>query len=130
MKKSLITLCAVLCAAFATAKDIKTLTLTTTPQMHCASCETKIKNQLRFEKGVKRIDTSVERQTVEIQYDADRTGSEQLIKSLAKIGYKAAIKRAEREPAHYPEREQARQQVKATPVKDAAKTGNAEKKGK
>ena len=106
MKKTLITLCAVLCAATLAAKDIKTLTLTTTPQMHCANCEAKIKNQLRFEKGVKRIETSVERQTVVIQYDADRTGSEQLIKSLSKIGYKAQ------------------------PLKEAAKAAEAEKKSK
>ena len=86
MKMILITLCVAACTAFATAKDIKTLTLTTNPQMHCANCETRIKNQLRFEKGVKRIETNVEKQTVQILYDADRTGSEQLIKSLGKIG--------------------------------------------
>ncbi len=106
MKMILITLCVAACTAFATAKDIKTLTLTTNPQMHCANCETRIKNQLRFEKGVKRIETNVEKQTVQILYDADRTGSEQLIKSLGKIGYKA------------------------TPVKDAAKASNAENKSK
>ena len=30
-----------------------TLVVTTTPQMHCANCENKIKDGLRFEKGVK-----------------------------------------------------------------------------
>ena len=33
------------------AKDIKTVVFTTTPQMHCAACENKIKSNLRFEKG-------------------------------------------------------------------------------
>ena len=35
------------------AKDIKTVVLTTTPQMHCANCEKKIKENIRFEKGIK-----------------------------------------------------------------------------
>uniref|UniRef100_UPI004026F15A hypothetical protein n=1 Tax=Prevotella sp. TaxID=59823 RepID=UPI004026F15A len=34
------------------AKDIKTVVFTTTPQMHCAACENKIKSNLRFEKGL------------------------------------------------------------------------------
>ena len=89
MKKTFILLAYLFAATNLMAKDIKTLTLTTTPQMHCANCEAKIKNQLRFEKGVKRIETNVEKQTVQIQYDADRIQSDQLIKSLSRIGYKA-----------------------------------------
>ena len=46
-------------AMIATAKDIKTVVFTTTPQMHCANCEAKIKGNLRFEKGVKAIKTDV-----------------------------------------------------------------------
>ena len=49
-------------AMIATAKDIKTVIFTTTPQMHCANCEAKVKNNLRFAKGVKEIKTSVEEQ--------------------------------------------------------------------
>lgn len=41
------------------AKDIKTVVFTTTPQMHCAACKNKIKSNLRFEKGIKSIETSV-----------------------------------------------------------------------
>ena len=63
----------------ASAKDIKTLVVTTTPQMHCANCENKIKNNLRFEKGVKKIDTNVAAQTVTIEYDADKTKAEDLV---------------------------------------------------
>jgi copper chaperone CopZ len=106
MRKFLLMMLLMLTANVMMAKDIRTLVVTTNPQMHCANCETRIKNQLRFEKGVKRIETNVEKQTVQILYDADRTGSEQLIKSLGKIGYKA------------------------TPVKDAAKASNAENKSK
>ena len=32
-----------------------TLQVTTTPQMHCANCEKKIKSNIRFVKGVKRL---------------------------------------------------------------------------
>lgn len=46
------------------------MVFTTTPQMHCAACENKIKNNLRFEKGIK---TSVPNQTVTVKYNADKT---------------------------------------------------------
>ena len=44
---------ALFCATTAFGKDIKTVVFKTTPEMHCNNCETKIKNKLRFEKGVK-----------------------------------------------------------------------------
>lgn len=77
------------------AKDIKTATFTTTPQMHCESCEVKIKNNMRFEKGVKRIETNVEKQTIVITYDADKTNVEKLIKGFEKIKYKAQVVKEE-----------------------------------
>ena len=55
------------------AKDLKTVVFTTTPQMHCEACENKIKSNLRFEKGIKAIETSVPDQTVKVKYDADKT---------------------------------------------------------
>lgn len=57
--------------------------------MHCASCEKKIKGNLRYEKGVKRIDTSVEQQKVTVKYDADKTSAEKLQKAFKKFGYEA-----------------------------------------
>lgn len=76
-------------AVVSMAKDIKTVVVTTTPQMHCESCENKIKGNLRFEKGVKGIETNVEKQTVTIKYDADKTTPEKLMKSFEKFGYSA-----------------------------------------
>lgn len=73
----------------AMAKDIKTAVFTTTPQMHCEACENKIKNNLRFEKGVKNIQTNVEEQKVTVKYDADKTTPEKLQKGFEKFGYKA-----------------------------------------
>lgn len=78
-----------LCAGSAAAKDIQTVVLTTTPEMHCQNCEAKIKNHLKFEKGIKKIDTSVENQTVTVTYDADKTSEQAIIDSFSKIKYEA-----------------------------------------
>ena len=69
MKKSIITLVLLMVAMIASAKELKTVIFTTTPQMHCANCENKVKGNLRFEKGVKDIKTSTEEQKVYITYD-------------------------------------------------------------
>ena len=62
-----------LCEISLVFREIKTMVFTTTPQMHCAACENKIKNNLRFEKGIKNIETSVPNQTVTVKYNADKT---------------------------------------------------------
>jgi copper chaperone CopZ len=89
MKKVLILSTMMLTAIVAIAKDIKTVVVTTQPQMHCSGCEDKIKGNLRFEKGVKQIECSIEEQRVTITYDADKTSSEKIIQSFGKFGYKA-----------------------------------------
>lgn len=75
----------------ALAKDIKTVVLTPTPQMHCESCEKKIKKALRYEKGVKDIETNLEKQTVKVKYDADKTSVANLQTALKKAGYDTAV---------------------------------------
>ena len=89
MKKVLVFSAMMLTAIVGLAKDIKTVVVTTQPQMHCASCENKIKGNLRFEKGVKEIQCDIEGQRVTITYDADKTNSEAIINSFDKFGYKA-----------------------------------------
>lgn len=92
MKKRMALLAVALCAAFTCmAKDIQTVVVTTTPQMHCANCENKIKNNIRFEKGIKEITTDLKSKTVTIKYDADKTTIEKLLAGFAKIGYKAVV---------------------------------------
>lgn len=76
-------------AMIAAAKDFKTVVFTTTPQMHCQSCEAKIKGNIRFEKGVKEIKTDVEAQKVFITFDPKKTTEEKLQKAFEKFGYKA-----------------------------------------
>lgn len=87
MQKITIFIMLVLMAITASAKDIKTLVVTPQPRMNCENCENKIKNVLRFEKGVKEITTSLELQTVTIKYDADKTTVEKLLNALATAGY-------------------------------------------
>ena len=74
-----------------TAKDIKTVVLNTAPEMHCSSCENKIKSNIRFEKGVKNIETSLADKTVTVTYDADKTDVDKIIEGFKKIDYVATI---------------------------------------
>lgn len=90
MKKAFTLLFSLLCGtSVALAKDIKTTIFTTTPQMHCINCETKIKKNLRFVKGIKDITTSVPNQTVTIKYDANKTSVATILEAFKKIGYDA-----------------------------------------
>ena len=76
-------------AIVASAKDIKTVIFTTTPQMHCANCENKIKGNLRFEKGVKRYKDKY-RNAESVRYLRCRQNyEEKLQKAFEKFGYKA-----------------------------------------
>ena len=89
MKKLFIFSAMMLTATAALAKDIKTVVLTTNPEMHCENCEKKIKSNLRFEKGVKAIETDLRTKTVTIKYDADKTTVDNIIKGFKKIKYEA-----------------------------------------
>lgn len=89
MKKQI--LLALMCtvALLGAAKDLKTLRITTEPQMSCSNCENKIKKSIRFEKGIHQISTDLENQVVTIEYDADKTDEDKIIKAFDKIKYKA-----------------------------------------
>ncbi len=64
-----------------------TLVVTTQPQMHCQNCEKKIKSNIRFVKGTKRIDTSVDDQKVTIVYDGRKAKYNDYVEAFKKIGY-------------------------------------------
>lgn len=89
MKKTITVLALLLGTILVQAKDIKTLVVTTQPEMHCQNCEQRIKGSLRFEKGVKGIETNLKTKTVTVTYDADKTTPEQLVKGFKKCGYEA-----------------------------------------
>lgn len=82
---------AMLCGATAMAKDLKVLVVKTSPEMHCNNCENKIKNNIRFTSGVKKIDTSLEQKVVTITYDADKTDSKKIVAAFKKIGYDVTV---------------------------------------
>ena len=80
-------------------KDIKTVILTTQPEMHCANCEKKIKENIRFEKGIKAITTNLKDKTVTVEYDAEKTNVQNIIKGFKKIKYEASeVKKASASP--------------------------------
>ena len=95
MKQILIIIAAMLIALGG--KELRVLTVTTTPEMHCQNCEKKIKENIRFEAGVKNIETNLEKQQVVITYDPSKTDSKKLTQAFAKIGY--TIKVISDEPA-------------------------------
>lgn len=66
---------------------VDTLTVTTLPQMHCQNCENKIKSNIRFVKGTKKIETSVDDQRVTIIYDGKKAKYEDYVAAFRKIGY-------------------------------------------
>ena len=87
MKKSLIAAFMLVIAGKTFAATADTLTVTTQPQMHCANCEKKIKSNIRFVKGTKKIETPVDDQKVTIVYDARKAKYDDFVEAFKKIGY-------------------------------------------
>lgn len=88
MKKILLTMgffILALCSNAETKAD--TLVITTKPEMHCQGCENKIKQNIRFVKGIKKIETSVPQQKVTLIYDNRKTNYEAFVRAFKKIGY-------------------------------------------
>lgn len=90
MKKTFLILLSSL-ILLAAGKELRVLVLTPTPQMHCESCENKIKKNMRFENGVKKVETNLEKQEVTITYDPSKTNVEGLQKGMKKIGYDTKV---------------------------------------
>ena len=88
MKKNLLAAFMLVAAGNAFAKtSADTLVVTTQPQMHCQNCEKKIKSNIRFVKGTKKIDTSVDEQKVTIVYDSKKADYDDFVAAFRKIGY-------------------------------------------
>lgn len=86
----MITLAALFIVVAASAKDLRTVVFYV-KDMHCENCEKKVKDNIRFEKGLKSLDTNVEARTVTITYDAEKTSVEELQASFAKFKYTAEV---------------------------------------
>lgn len=88
MKKNLLTAFLLMLAGNSFAQTaVDTLVVTTQPQMHCQNCEKKIKSNIRFVKGTKKIETSVDDQKVTIVYDGRKAKYNDYVEAFKKIGY-------------------------------------------
>ena len=90
MKQTLLILLSSL-LLMAAGKDLRVLVMTPTPQMHCEKCENKIKKNLRFESGVKKIETNLKEQTVTVTYDATKTDVKKIQAAMKEIGYDTKV---------------------------------------
>jgi copper chaperone CopZ len=60
--------------------------------MHCDKCKTNIEKTLTWEKGVKDIETKLQKKTVRIVFDSKKTTKEKLKKVIEDLGYTCEIK--------------------------------------
>lgn len=91
IKKQLLLTLMIMVCCISFAKDIKTLRVTTEPQMVCNNCENKIKKTIRFEKGIQEITTDLDNQVVTVVYDAEKTDEQKIVKAFEKMKYKATV---------------------------------------
>lgn len=68
-------------------KDKKTVVFDS--DIHCKSCAKKIEENISFEKGVMDLEVSVEKKTIIVTYDANKTSVETLAAAIEKLGYSA-----------------------------------------
>ena len=91
MKKLVLLTFALFLALLTQAQEIKEVIFSTEPEIHCESCVKRIKDNLRFEKGVKAVNPDLKTKLVTVQYDSEKTDPDKLIKAFAKINYKATV---------------------------------------
>ena len=53
--------------------------------LHCENCVKKVQENIAFEKGVKDLEVSLEKQTVVVKYDAAKTSVETLKAAIQKL---------------------------------------------
>ncbi len=53
--------------------------------LHCNSCVKKVQENIAFEKGVKGLEVSLEKQTVVVRFDAAKTSVEALKAAIQKL---------------------------------------------
>ena len=53
--------------------------------LHCNSCVKKVQENIAFEKGVKGLEVSLEKQIIAVKYDASKTSVETLKAAIQKL---------------------------------------------
>lgn len=61
--------------------------------LHCESCVKKVTENISFERGVKDLEVSLEKQTVRITYDPSKTDEAKLRAAIEKLGYEVKAKK-------------------------------------
>lgn len=89
--KNLLNMMVITIAMMIAGAQMRVLVVTPTPEMHCNKCETKIKKHMMYEKGITKIETSVEKQTVTFTYDSRKTNKENIVKAMRVAGYECKI---------------------------------------
>ncbi|OQX80149.1 MAG: hypothetical protein B6D64_03670 [Bacteroidetes bacterium 4484_276] len=74
---------------FAQEKKGKTETVEIKSSVVCGMCESKIKKELAFEKGVKGIEVDLETKVITVEFNPKKTDKEKIKKAITKIGYDA-----------------------------------------
>ena len=76
-------------AAQAKENNDTTAVFTVTPPLTCTNCEKTVVENLRFEKGVKKVVASHKDNTVTVTFDKRKTTWQKIADSFGKIGRKA-----------------------------------------
>jgi copper chaperone CopZ len=69
------------------AKKEKNEKVTFTVDMYCENCKAKIEKNISWEKGVKDLTVNLEKKTVTIVYNPQKTTEKKLKKAIEKLGY-------------------------------------------
>jgi len=67
----------------------KTETVEIKSSVVCGMCETKVKKELSFEKGVTDVQVNLKEKLITVQYRPDKTDVEKIKTAITKIGYDA-----------------------------------------
>jgi len=97
MKKLIVCALVAMMAAGASAETLKKVVFTPSPKLTCKNCEAKTKENVRFVKGTKKIETSVPDNTVTITYDADKATLADYEEAFKKIGRTVTVKEEPKE---------------------------------
>lgn len=87
--RTLIAICLITIGLTATAQSKKTSSLAIQSSTVCDMCVETIKNNLIYEKGVKKVEVDLTTSAVHIDYDANKNTPEALRAALIKLGYAA-----------------------------------------
>ena len=74
---------------FAQEKKGKTETVEIKSSVVCGMCESKIKKELAFERGVKGIEVDLETKVITVEFNPKKTDKEKIKKAITEIGYDA-----------------------------------------